>query len=159
MVYKIVFKGTLAAGLRLMNTTNPIFLSSGKAWFLKILEASAQNMQSEWSFVSVPSIIKQVERALARYACKWNIYSTLEWNGSMWSTLLNGSDQYNKDLYSKDIVLLSIKISTIFLKHYSLIKKKNIRHSNFVHPMSYKLCTIIKINSSFTGPFGIRLFC
>ena len=42
------------------------------------------NLQSEWSFVSVPSIIKQVERALARYACKCNIYSTLEWNGSMW---------------------------------------------------------------------------
>ena len=62
------------------------------------------NLQSEWSFVSVPSIIKQVERALAYYACKCNIYSTLEWNGSMWSILLNGSDQYNKDLYSKDIV-------------------------------------------------------
>ena len=75
------------------------------------------NLQSEWSFVSVPSIIKQVERALAHYACKCNIYSTLEWNGSMWfikkkkkmngsmwSILLNGSDQYNKDLYSKDIV-------------------------------------------------------
>lgn len=113
MVYNIVFKGTLAAGLRLMNTTNPIFLSSGKEWFLKTLEASAQNMQSEWSFVSVPSIIKQVERALAHYACKCNIYSALEWNGSMWS-ILNESDQYNKDLYSKDIVLLSIKISTIF---------------------------------------------
>ena len=42
------------------------------------------NLQSEWSFVSVPSIIKQVERALAHYACKCNIYSTLEWNGSMW---------------------------------------------------------------------------
>lgn len=64
-----------------MNTTNPIFLSSGKVWFLKTLEAGAQNMQSEWSFVSVPSTIKQVDRAPAHYACKCNIYSTLEWNG------------------------------------------------------------------------------
>ena len=37
-------------------------------------------------------------------------------------------------------------------------KTKNIRRPNSVHPMSYKLCTIIKINSSFTGPFKIRLF-